>query len=604
MAREKENKTASEPSGGAPLKSWVRALEMTAPIGQNPAITLPVLVDTLAEKFDNAEALVSEHQRLTYRELARQSNKYSAWALKQGIGFGDVVCLIMPNCAEYMAIWLGLTRVGAIVSLINTNLSGQPLAHSINVAMPKHLIVAAESAGAVADLLPRLASGAKYWIHGGDRTNFVRIDEQIRRIENPEINLTDFRAPTIGDCALYIYTSGTTGLPKAARVSHFRLMQWSHWFAGLMDTQASDRIYNCLPMYHSVGGVVATGAVLVNGGTVVLRRRFSASHFWDDLVESKCTIFQYIGELCRYLVNSPAHPHEREHQLRLCCGNGMRPDIWEKFKDRFQIPRILEFYAATESNFSLYNCEGKTGAIGRIPSFLAHRFPVALVKFDVNAGEPIRNDKGLCVRCSVNEVGEAIGKIPGDRSNEGGRFEGYTDKDASAKKVLRNVFEEGDAWYRTGDLMRKDEKGYYYFVDRVGDTFRWKGENVSTAEVAEAVATCPGVAEAVVYGVAVSGTEGRAGMAAIVADETFDLAALREHVAKSLPEYARPLFLRIRSEIVVTETFKPRKGDLLREGFDPAATTDDLFFYDRDRESFIKIDAELHDRILNRRVRL
>jgi fatty-acyl-CoA synthase len=335
-----------------------------------------------------------------------------------------------------------------------------------------------------------------------------------------------------------------------------------------------------------------------------LRRRFSASHFWDDLVESKCTIFQYIGELCRYLVNSPAHPHEREHQLRLCCGNGMRPDIWEKFKDRFQIPRILEFYAATESNFSLYNCEGKTGAIGRIPSFLAHRFPVALVKFDVDAAEPIRNDKGLCVRCSANEVGEAIGKIPGDHSNEGGRFEGYTDKDASAKKVLRNVFEEGDAWYRTGDLMRKDEKGYYYFVDRVGDTFRWKGENVSTAEVAEAVATCPGVAEAVVYGVAVSGTEGRAGMAAIVADETFDLAALREHLANSLPEYARPLFLRIRSEIVVTETFKPRKGDLSREGFDPAETTDDIFFYDRERESFIKIDSELHDRILNRRVRL
>ena len=604
MVRQKENKAAREESGGAPLKSWVRALEMTAPIGQNPATTLPVLIDALADKFDDAEALVSEHDRLTYRELARQSNRYSAWALKEGIGFGDVVCLIMPNCAEYMAIWLGLTRVSAIVSLINTNLSGQPLAHSINVAMPKHLIVAAENAGAVADILPRLTSGARYWIHGGDKTNFVRIDEQIRQLENPEINSAAFRAPTIGDCALYIYTSGTTGLPKAARVSHFRLMQWSHWFAGLMDTQASDRIYNCLPMYHSVGGVVATGAVLVNGGTVVLRRRFSASHFWDDLVESKGTIFQYIGELCRYLVNSPAHPHEREHQLRLCCGNGMRPDIWERFKDRFHIPRILEFYAATESNFSLYNCEGKTGAIGRIPSFLAHRFPVALVKFDVDAAEPIRNDKGLCVRCSANEVGEAIGKIPGDRSNEGGRFEGYTDKDASAKKVLRNVFEEGDAWYRTGDLMRKDEKGYYYFVDRVGDTFRWKGENVSTAEVAEAVATYPGVAEAVVYGVAVSGTEGRAGMAAIVANDTFDLDALRKHLANSLPEYARPLFLRIRSEIVVTETFKPRKGDLSREGFDPAATTDDIFFYDRDRESFIKIDSELHDRILNRRVRL
>jgi fatty-acyl-CoA synthase len=614
--REKPPPPKSEPGSSAPLKSWVRALEMTAPIGQNPTVTLPVLIDTLADKFETSEALTGEDRRLTYRELAQQCNRYSRWAVSHGIRFGDVVCLIMPNCPEYLAIWLGLTRVGAIVALINTNLSGQSLAHSINIAKPRHVIVAAELAEAVAEIRSRLADGIDYWIdgEGGDRfargdrfswrDRFAEIDEEVRGLTDARLDESAFRAPTISDCALYIYTSGTTGLPKAARVSHFRLMQWSHWFAGLIDTQSSDRIYNCLPMYHSVGGVVATGAALVNGGTVVLRRRFSASSFWDDVVESRCTIFQYIGELCRYLVNSPPRPHETDHQLRLCCGNGMRADIWEKFKSRFQIPRILEFYAATESNFSLYNCEDKTGAIGRIPSFLAHRFPVALVKFDVEAGEPIRNDQGLCLRCSANEVGEAIGKIPGGRSSEGSRFEGYTDKEASAKKVLLKVFEEGDAWYRTGDLMRKDEKGYYYFVDRVGDTFRWKGENVSTAEVAEAIATCPGVAEAVVYGVAVPGTEGRAGMAAIVVDDAFDLAVLCAHLAESLPEYARPLFLRIRGEIVVTETFKPRKGDLSRDGFDPAASADEIFFYDRDSEGFIKVDAALHDRILNRKVRL
>jgi fatty-acyl-CoA synthase len=606
MSEERENKTAqrSESGSAAPLKSWVRALEMTAPIGQNPAVTLPVLIDSLADTFEDAEALVGEEHRLTYRELAQQSNRYSRWALSHGIRFGDVICLIMPNCPEYLAVWLGLTRVGAIVSLINTNLSGQSLAHSINIAKPRHVIVAAELAETVAEIRSRLADGIDYWIYGEGGGQFARIDEEIRGLTDASPELSAFRAPTISDTALYIYTSGTTGLPKAARVSHFRLMQWSHWFAGLIDTQSSDRIYNCLPMYHSVGGVVATGAALVNGGTVVLRRRFSASSFWADVVESRCTIFQYIGELCRYLVNSPPRPHETGHQLRLCCGNGMRADIWEKFKSRFRIPRILEFYAATESNFSLYNCEDKTGAIGRIPSFLAHRFPVALVKFDVEAGEPIRNDKGLCIRCSANEAGEAIGKIPGGRSSEGSRFEGYTDKEASAKKVLLNVFEQGDAWYRTGDLMRKDEKGYYYFVDRVGDTFRWKGENVSTAEVSEAIATCPGVTEAVVYGVAIPGTEGRAGMAAIVVDDAFDLSVLRAHLAESLPEYARPLFLRIRGEIVVTETFKPRKGDLARDGFDPTASADEIFFYDRDREAFIKVDAALHDRILQRNVRL
>ncbi len=405
------------------------------------------------------------------------------------------------------------------------------------------------------------------------------------------------------DTALYIYTSGTTGLPKAAKVSHFRLMQWSHWFAGMMDTRSSDRMYNCLPMYHSIGGVVATGATLVNGGSVVLRQRFSASHFWDDVVEWNCTLFQYIGELCRYLVNSPPHPREAEHRLRLCCGNGLRPDVWDEFKRRFRIPQILEFYAATESNFSLYNCEGKPGAIGRIPSFLAHRIPVALIKFDIETGEPIRNEEGFCIRCSANEVGEAIGKIL-DGSSPGSRFEGYTDKEASDRKILRNVFVNGDAWFRTGDLMRRDESGYFYFVDRVGDTFRWKGENVSTTEVADTISAYPGVIEAVVYGVAIPGTEGRAGMAAIVVSEDFDLVAFRQHLAERLPEYARPLFLRIRCEIEMTATFKPKKQDLSREGYDPNITADAIYFDDRVRQSFVKLDAVLYERLQNGNVRL
>src|SRR5581483_7350034 len=244
-----------------------------------------------------------------------------------------------------------------------------------------------------------------------------------------------------------------------------RVMQWSHWFAGLMDTRPADRMYDCLPLYHSVGGIVATGAVLVRGGTVVLREKFSASEFWQDLAQERCTLFQYIGELCRYLLAQPPDPNETQHALRLCCGNGLRPEVWERFQQRFQIPRILEYYAATEGSFSLYNCEGKPGAVGRIPPFLSHRMPVALVKFDDASGAPLRNDTGLCIRCAVNEVGEAIGQISGAH---GGRFEGYADTESSEKKVLRNVFTPGDAWYRTGDLMRKDAQGYFYFVDRVG----------------------------------------------------------------------------------------------------------------------------------------
>jgi len=379
-------------------------------------------------------------------------------------------------------------------------------------------------------------------------------------------------------------------------------MQWAHWFAGMMDTRPSDRMYNCLPMYHSIGGVVATGATLVNGGSVMLAERFSASRFWDDVTEWNCTLFQYIGELCRYLVHSPPHPREANHRIRLCCGNGLRGDIWQDFQRRFRIPQILEFYAATEGNFSLYNSEGKPGAIGRLPSFLTHRSPVALIKFDVDTGNPVRDEKGFCISCSANEVGEAIGKILD--SHWGGRFEGYTDKQASERKVLRDVFVNGDAWLRTGDLMRKDESGYYYFIDRVGDTFRWKGENVSTMEVGDTISGCPGVIEAIVYGVAIPGTEGRAGMTAIVVSQDFDLIAFRQDLAERLPEYARPLFLRVRSAIEMTATFKPKKQELLRDGYNPAVTGDAIYFYDCTREAFVMLDAVLYERIQTGDVRL
>ena len=217
------------------------------------------------------------------------------------------------------------------------------------------------------------------------------------------------RTVTIADPALLIYTSGTTGLPKAAYVSHRRVLEWSFWFAGLMDFGPDDRMYDCLPLYHSVGGVVATGALLVRGGSVLIRDKFSAQRFWDDVADRGCTLVQYIGELCRYLVNAPQHPKERAHRLRLACGNGLQADIWEKFQQRFAIPRILEFYAATEGNFSLYNVEGKVGAIGRVPSFLAHRFPLRLVRFDAVAAAPVRDARGFCIRCATNEIGEAIG---------------------------------------------------------------------------------------------------------------------------------------------------------------------------------------------------
>jgi fatty-acyl-CoA synthase len=593
---EKGSTTRQTGGKASALRDWVRALEATAPIIRNPERLLLDAIEEAGAARGDAPALLSARECLSYRQLTGRANRYARWALGQNLVKGETVGLLMPNRPEYMAIWLGITAVGGVVALLNTNLRSQALAHCVDIVTPKHLIVAAELFEQYQSAAAHLSTRPKVWVHDGDASNteFPRIDRDIERYSPDRLAAYERRGVTIADRALAIYTSGTTGLPKAANTSHHRVLQWSLWFAGLINTGPDDRMYDCLPLYHSVGGVVATGATLVNGGSVVLRDKFSVQNFWNDIREWDCTLFQYIGELCRYLVNAPEHPLERAHKLRLCCGNGLRPDVWEQFQTRFRIPRILEYYAATEGNFSLYNVEGKVGAIGRLPSFLTHRFPLALVQFDHVAGEPVRDADGFCLRCATDEPGEAIGRI-GDGA--GGAFEGYTSEKESERKVLRNVFEEGDVWYRTGDLMRQDAAGFFYFVDRIGDTFRWKGENVATTEVAAAIMAFPGISEATVYGVAVLGTEGAAGMAAIVADGPLDFAQLRKHLADQLPAYARPLFLRLREKIEATATFKHAKHELQRQGYDPAATADPIYFADPQGHSFVRLDAGLHARI-------
>ena len=345
------------------------ALEATAPIPANPAVTLPAVIETLAERFGEGLALADDDQRMSYRDAGGTvAAVFAAGHCGRVSAPGDTVCLMMANCAEYFAIWIGLTRIGVIVALINTNLTGDGLAHAIDCAEPKQIIVGGEFAdGLRGD--PRRASmrGSKLWVHGTDWEGLQRIDQAVDSETNTAIDDARISAPDARRSRIVHLHVGHHGLPKAAVVSHFRLMQWSYWFAGLMDTRASDRMLNCLPMYHSVGGVVAIGAVLVNGGSVVIRPKFSASRFWDEVAEEDCTLFQYIGELCRYLVNAPVHPRETGHRAAAGCGNGLRGDVWEEFQRRFAIPQILEFYASTEGNVSLYNCEGKPGAIGRIP---------------------------------------------------------------------------------------------------------------------------------------------------------------------------------------------------------------------------------------------
>jgi fatty-acyl-CoA synthase len=586
------------PGARSATRAWLRALELTTPIAHNPTRIFPVVVEELAGRFGDAPALLSETETLSFRALLDRSNRYARWAWVHGVSKGDAVCLLMPNRPEYLAIWSGIGRAGGVVALLNTHLLGASLAHCIDAVSPRHIIVARELLEAFRSAAPHLTTEAIVWSHGGGDPALPDITEEIAELSGHVLAATERTAVTLDDRALYVYTSGTTGLPKAAIVSHFRLMNWTHWFAGMMETKPSDRMYNCLPMYHSVGGAVATGAVLVNGGSVVIRDKFSAGAFWEDIRRHDCTMFQYIGEMCRYLLNAPP-PLTRETppRLRLCCGNGLRADIWEPFKERFRIPQILEFYAATEGNVSLFNVEERPGAIGRTPPFIAHRSALALVKFDVERGLPLRNEQGRCIRCEPNETGEAIGRISKAPSDPGARFDGYTAAGETEKKILRDVFEPGDAWFRTGDLMRQDDGGFYYFVDRIGDTFRWKGENIATSEVAAAITSFPGILDANVYGVSIPGADGRAGMAEIVCVDALDLPALREHLSARLPRYALPVLLRIRAEIDLTPTFKQRKNAPEQGGYDPATCPDALYVHDGQRRAYVALDQALYARI-------
>jgi fatty-acyl-CoA synthase len=396
------------------------------------------------------------------------------------------------------------------------------------------------------------------------------------------------------DKLLYIYTSGTTGMPKAANISHLRACMMGGGAAGAQQLGPEDRVYVTLPLYHSAGGVMAAGSALMSGAVLVLARKFSARRFWTDCCENEVTSFQYIGELCRYLLHAPEHADETRHRVRVCIGNGLRPEIWEQFQERFGIPKIIEFYGATEGNVALMNLDGKVGAIGRLPGIVRGVMGVALIRYDVAKDEHERGPKGFCIPCKPGEVGEAIGRITAVS-----RFDGYSSPEATEKKILRNVFKTGDAYFRTGDLMRMDDEDYFYFVDRIGDTFRWKGENVATAEVAELLNGAPGASETAVYGVQVPGTDGRAGMALVVLapGASFDPKSYFAYTEKTLPPYARPLFVRLAPSMDVTGTLKHVKSRLQREGYDPAIVSDPLYFRDDAAHTYVPVDAALKQRI-------
>jgi len=572
--------------------AWGRALPALVKARPGAAYTV---ADAFAESVARAPrhpALVFGDQELSYGELDRASNRVARWAQAQGLRRGDVVALLMENRPEFVVHWLGLAKLGVVSALINTNLTGRPLAHSLSVSGAGHLILDAALAENWAGAVDQLDEAPRVWSSCGEVAAAEDLDADVAQRSASPLDANVRSGLTSSDKLFYIYTSGTTGMPKAANFSHLRFIASAQGGRAMGQIGPNDRMYVVLPLYHSAGGVMALGSALLSGATAVLARKFSASRFWEDCVRHDVTTFQYIGELCRYLLNSPPHPDERKHGIRLCIGNGLRPEIWEPFQDRFGIPQILEFYGATEGNVVFMNVDNKVGSIGRMPGLMRRAAGMHLVRFDVQKEEVVRGRDGFCIECGIDEPGEAIGQITGTVT-----FEGYSDKAATEKKLLRNVFKKGDTFFRTGDLLRRDADDYFYFVDRIGDTFRWKGENVSTSEVSEVVGTCPGVKEVNVYGVAVPGTDGRAGMASLVVDDGFDVEKLREEVEAHLAPYARPLFLRILPEIEITGTFKHRKVDAVKEGFDPARVSDPLYFLDPEKGLYVPLDGGIHERI-------
>jgi len=583
------------------IDSIARTLFQMRHVKADSSVTIVDIMEDHAKRCPDAAAILFGDESITYAAVNRKADAYAHWARSQNVRRGDVVALLMENRPDYIMAWLGLLKIGAVVALINANARGAPLIHSISIAGARHIILGSELGESYADVRNELDTAPVAWLQGGTAPpGFESLDTALNTVASAPAD-PDLRAGlTCKDRAFYVFTSGTTGLPKAANISHMRMLFMMYGFCGALRATSADRMYNVLPLYHSSGGIAALGPPFLKGGTLVLRRKFSVHEFWDDCFKYRPTFFQYIGELCRYLLNAPPHPHERDHALRAITGNGLRPEIWAAFQKRFAIPRIVEFYGSTEGNVSMLSYDGKIGAVGRLPTYMRNVFKTRIVRFDIEHEQPIRSDDGFCIECADNEVGEAIGKIEKEPGHD---FEGYTRAEDTQKKVLRDVFEKGDAWFRTGDLMKRDHLGYFFFVDRIGDTFRWKGENVATSEVAEALGVVEGVQEANVYGVTIPGQDGRAGMAALVVTSEFKAETLYETLARNLAGYAIPVFLRLRPEMEITGTFKLRKVDLVSDGFDPARIADPLYFLAPKALRYSPLDAATYGDIVSGRVK-
>ena len=528
------------------------------------------IVEHHAKRRGDQPAVLTRDSAWTYAQLNAQANRVAHALTAAGVESGDVIALGMGNRAETLAAVVGIVKLGAVAALLPSSQRGATLAHSLAVAKARLMICEPDMAAAVDDALAESDTKPPERWQWGDNPIDGWGNAKARYDRAAATNPGSTAAVRLDQPCYYIFTSGTTGLPKASVMTHYRFCAA---MAGLGDTvlrlDPGEVLYCPLPLYHNNALTVSWGAALASGAAIALVPKFSASQFWDDIQRFRAVAFCYIGELCRYLLNQPAHAHERQHSVRVAVGNGLRPELWDAFKHRFGIARVAEFYGASEGNLAFINAFNQDKTAGYCP------MPYAVVAFDADAAEPVRDAKGRLQKVPTGQPGLLIAEVTNTA-----RFDGYTDAKASEKKLLRDCFKAGDCWFNSGDLVREQGWKHIQFVDRLGDTFRWKGENVSTTEVEAALTACDGIDEAVVYGVEVPGRDGRAGMAAITLEPgaTFDAKHLGAQLQASLPPYAVPLFLRLREAQAATATFKYRKTELKAQGFDPKACDEPLWF--------------------------
>ncbi|XP_033750756.1 very long-chain acyl-CoA synthetase-like [Pecten maximus] len=548
---------------------------------------------TLADYFDETVALypnkvflIFQEKSFTYKQVEEKANQVARAALEMGLHTGDVVAIMMYNQPDLIWTYLGLQKVGIQQAFINHNLRSKSLLHCIKVCEPKLLIVGQgkDLLDSITDIQDEITGISFYSYDVSFPVTFKSFTETCSRMSTDAIDMSERSSLELSSVNCYIFTSGTTGLPKPAIVTHAKTLKGA-FVMWMFDLSRDDILYEPLPLYHSAGLLMGIGAVLTKGATVVLREKFSATRFWEDCRKHNVTIIHYVGELLRYLVNTPESPEDKKHCVKHALGNGLRPDVWAEFQRRFAVPNVVEFYAATEMPIGFINVFNKFGACGRSSPFLRKIVPCTFVKYDVNKDEPFRGDDGLCLPCGADEVGLLVIPLGKDVT-----FEGYKNQEtANKKKLIENVFKQGDVYVNAGDLLYVDKDYFTYFHDRVGDTFRWKGENVSTMEVANVVSSVAFLRDACCYGVVIPGCEGRAGMVAVCHKDAErselsenELDVICNQGSELLPSYARPRFLRLQKEFEITSTFKQRKTTLQKEAFDVVNIKDHVYYLDLD----------------------